>query len=203
MRLADHDDLGIHKPSDHLLCVARQIGLGGKAVEFGAHERLTRVIIAPPCFEDGGHTSAELRIYIIKRNQLIGHQTIGRSIGLVKRRRRHGQGSDQCAEAVWIFQGKIGVLQQVARDSHGLIGGAGGDLQAEPFVNHQALMAPLLVKLCHRLSALTNAVPNAPCWKLLSYCLCLGKLLRSQYACGDYAVVDQGKCHQYESADNN
>ena len=196
MRLSYRDDLGVQKPSDHLLCVARQIGLGGKAVEFGAHERLTRGIIAPPCFEDGGHASAELRIYIIKRNQLIGHQTIGSAIGLVKRRRRHGQGSDQCAEAVWIFQGKIGMLQQIARDSHGLIGGAGGDLQAEPFVNHQALVAPLLVKLCHRLSALTMAVQIAERWKLQSHCLGLGKLLRGQCAIVDIADEAQGQSAQ-------
>ena len=128
MRLSYRDDLGVQKPSDHLLCVARQIGLGGKAVEFGAHERLTRGIIAPPCFEDGGHARAELWIYIVQCNQLIDHQRRGRSVRLVKCRRRHGQGSNHGAETVWIFQSEIWVFQQIARNTHRLAGRASADL---------------------------------------------------------------------------
>ena len=128
MRLTDHDDLGIHKPSDHLLCVSRQIGLGGKAAKCSAHQLLTGAIIATPSFEDGGHARAELWIYIVQCNQLIDHQRIGRSVRLVKGRRRHGQGSNQGAETVWIFQSKIRVFQQIARNIHRLAGRASADL---------------------------------------------------------------------------
>ena len=193
MRLAYRGDLGVQKPGDHLLCVPRQIGLGGKTAECGAHESLTRAIIASPCFEDGGHACAELRIDIIKRNQLIGHQIIGRSIRLVKSRRRHGQGPNQRAESVWIFQIEIGVFEQIARHSHGFVCGASGDLQAEPFVDHQTLMAPLLVKLCHRLCALAMAVQIAKRWKLQGHRVGPGKLLCSQCAAIDMADEAQGQ----------
>ena len=128
MRLSYRDDLGVQKPSDHLLCVPRQIGLGGKAAKCSAYQLLTRAIIAAPSFEDGGHARAELWIYIVQCNQLIDHQRIGRSVRLVKCRRRHGQGSNQGAEAVRISQSKIRVLQQIARYTHRLASRASADL---------------------------------------------------------------------------
>ncbi len=117
------------------------------AGEFVADESLAGLVVARPCFKGGGHARGGLRVDGVKFDQPISQQRVALARGVVKACVIGGERGDDGAKAVGVFPIKISVFGKELGDVRGMIGGGHADLQAEPFVHHEAVVLPLGVEL--------------------------------------------------------
>ncbi len=61
-------------------------------------------------------------------------------------RRIHRQGPEHRAKTVGVFHVEIGMFGQGVGNACRLFGGGNGHLKPEPFVDHQPVMRPLIIK---------------------------------------------------------